>query len=185
MDGLSEILYLARAANSWEINADTTALLGVSGLHGPNDTGNDGETWIYGGDFTLKWRPRSGFRGWPFVAWQTELIARDYEADSAPADALPSNTLRDVGGYTQVLYGFRPGWVHASIGLWALLLGIHLAWGLPRLKRTVAAAEASLATGTPSVELQKLVSSKAPGIVADVSALGIVVLIALMVLKPF
>ncbi|GMU66673.1 MAG: hypothetical protein AMXMBFR36_29470 [Acidobacteriota bacterium] len=82
-------------------------------------------------------------------------------------------------------YGFKPGWVHASIGLWALLLGIHLAWGLPRLKRTVAAAEASLASGAPSVELQKLVSSKAPGIVADVSALGIVVLIALMVLKPF
>lgn len=82
-------------------------------------------------------------------------------------------------------YGFKPGWVHASIGLWALLLGIHLAWGLPRLKRTVAAAEASLASGAPTDELKKLVSSKAPGIVADVSALGIVVLIALMVLKPF
>jgi hypothetical protein len=110
VDGLSELLYLARSANSWELTPQTTALLGFSGLHGPNDTGNDGETWIYGGDFTLKWRPKSNFRGWPFVKWQTEIIKRDFEADSFPDDGLPSDDLDDVGGYTQVVYGFRPGW---------------------------------------------------------------------------
>ncbi len=110
VDGLAEILYLARSANSWELTPQTTALLGFSGLHGPNDTGRDGETWIYGGDFTIKWRPLSNFRGWPFVMWQTEIIHRDFEADSFPADALPSDELHDVGGYTQLVYGFRPGW---------------------------------------------------------------------------
>jgi hypothetical protein len=139
VDGLTELLYLGRWVNSWEMTPETTALLGISGLYGPNDTGNDGQTWIYGADFTLKWRPRTNFRGWPFVAWQTEVMKRDLTADwfiagSAGGDGggddhghdhgdgggeedevafdedLDSEILRDVGGYTQVLYGFRPGW---------------------------------------------------------------------------
>ena len=37
-------------------------------------------------------------------------MKRDYTADSFPADDLPRDILRDWGLYTQVLYGFRPGW---------------------------------------------------------------------------
>jgi hypothetical protein len=135
VDGVKELLYLARWANSWDFSPETTALLGLSGLYGPNDTGNDGKTWIYGLDFTLKWRPQTNFRGWPFVVWQTEIIKRDFTADRYVAgtasdgdggddghdhgddgdavefdEDLPSDVLRDFGGYTQVLYGFRPGW---------------------------------------------------------------------------
>ena len=32
--------------------------------------------------------------------------------------------------------GFKPGWVHASLGLWVLLLGVGLFYSAPRLKRT-------------------------------------------------
>lgn len=141
VDGLTELLYLGRWANSWEMTPETTALLGVSGLYGPNDTGNDGRTWIYGADLTIKWRPRNNFRGWPFVRWQTEIIKRDFTADWFIAgtagggdgggddghdhgdgggedeeaedefdEDLASDILRDVGAYTQVVYGFRPGW---------------------------------------------------------------------------
>lgn len=122
VDGFRELLYLARWTNSWDPTPETTALIGFSGLHGPNDTGNDGDTWIYGLDFTLKWRPHSSFRGWPFVTWQTEIMKRDYHADAYEAGTaeddesgefdqdLPSDILRDVGGYTQVVYGFRPAW---------------------------------------------------------------------------
>lgn len=82
-------------------------------------------------------------------------------------------------------HGFRPGWVHVSLVLWALMLGNGIFYLRPRLKRLLAAAEASLAAGAPSEELKALASAKAPAIAADLNALGIVVLTLLMVLKPF
>ena len=47
------------------------------------------------------------------MLWQTEILGRSYNAaaSSEPdAPTLPSDTLEDYGGYTQVLWGFRPGW---------------------------------------------------------------------------
>ena len=96
-----------------------------------------------------------------------------------------------VSGLTGILlltplgYGFQPGWVHASLTLWGILILLNLFYLAPRLKRTLDAAESSLASGAPSIELQKLTASKHPAILADVSALGVVLLILLMVLKPF
>jgi hypothetical protein len=82
-------------------------------------------------------------------------------------------------------YGFRPGWVHASIGLWAVMYAIGAFYLAPWLKRTLAAAEASLAAGGPTDELKRLTALKAPRILADFNALGIVLLTLLMVMKPF
>jgi hypothetical protein len=75
--------------------------------------------------------------------------------------------------------------VHASIGLWLLLLSINLFYSYPRLTRTLAAAEASLAAGAPTPELEQLTASKLPNILADLNALGVVIFVLLMVLKPF
>ena len=96
--------------------------------------------------------------------------------------------LASIGLISPLGYGFsgtRVGWIHASITLWAILLGIQLFYLTPRLKRTLAAAEASLQAGAPNEQLGRLTASKTPGIVADIVALGIVVLVALMVLRPF
>lgn len=82
-------------------------------------------------------------------------------------------------------YGFRPGWVHASIGLWVLAMANGIFYLRPSLKKLLAAAEASLAAGTPSAELQELAAKKGPAIAADLNALAIVLLTLLMVLKPF
>jgi hypothetical protein len=110
----TDLLWLARWANSWDVGSETTAVVGLSGLYGPNSTGDAGQTWIYGLDLKLKWRPEDNFRGFPFVTWQTEIMKRDYEADgfrgTAPVDDFASKTLHDTGGYTQVLWGFRPRW---------------------------------------------------------------------------
>ena len=76
---------------------------------------------------------------------------------------------------TPLGYGFRPGWVHASMTLWGVLLLLNLFYLAPRLKKTLAAAEASLAAGAPTVELQRLTSAKHPAILAHISALGVVV----------
>jgi uncharacterized membrane protein len=82
-------------------------------------------------------------------------------------------------------FGFRPGWVHASVGIWAVLLLLVLFYLAPRLKKTLRAGEASLQAGAPTDELKRLTAAAAPRILGDVTALGIVVLVLLMVLKPF
>lgn len=117
---LGDLLYLMRWNSSWNLTGQTTLLGGVSGLHGPNSTGKGADTWIYGADLQLRWRPANNFRGWPFVLWQSELIKRDYEAKrftapasddgEEPAMDLDPQILRDWGLYTQLLYGFTFGW---------------------------------------------------------------------------
>jgi hypothetical protein len=110
--GLKDLAYLARWGNSWDLSDEVSAVLGFSGLYGPNATGPHGQTWIYGADLKLKWRPANNFRGWPFLLLQSEMIKRDYHADRfvAPGIFLPSDTLKDYGFYSQMLYGFRPNW---------------------------------------------------------------------------
>lgn len=114
---LKDLVYLLRLDNSVDLSDEVTAKLGLSGLFGPNATGAEGETLIYGADLVVKWRPADGERGWPFLIWETEVMKRDYKAapffdDSDPADMidLSEETLRDWGFYTQLLYGFKPGW---------------------------------------------------------------------------
>jgi hypothetical protein len=111
---LKDLAYLARWSNSWDLSDEVSAVLGFSGLYGPNATGPRGETWICGADLKLKWRPVNNFRGWPFLLLQSEIMGRDYRADNffdpLSGISLPSATLKDWGFYTQLLYGFRTNW---------------------------------------------------------------------------
>ena len=109
---LTDLLYLLRWENSWNVSDTVTTKFGLSGLFGPNATGSDGHTRIYGTDLKLTWRPTTSFRGWPFFLWQSEAMGRDYVADrfSDGTNDLPRKTLRDWGFYTQGLYGFSYGW---------------------------------------------------------------------------
>jgi len=81
-------------------------------------------------------------------------------------------------------YNFGVRWVDVSAVLYLLMLAVTLAYLVPRLRRTLAAGEASLAAGKPTPEFARLAGAKLPGILADVNALGIVVLTFLMVVKP-
>ncbi len=117
VSSLKDLLYSVRWENFWNLSDTVSTKLGVSGLFGPNATGPDGDTRIYGADLKLRWRPANNFRGWPFFLWQSEVTARDYTADRFFDDSnpekvidLPRETLRDWGFYTQALYGFSYGW---------------------------------------------------------------------------
>jgi hypothetical protein len=116
ISSLGDFLYSARWENSFDLSNDVTTKFGFSGVFGPNNSGPDGYTRIYGADLKVKWRPASNERGWPYLLWQTEIMARDYKADGslvgdgADVIALPGETLHDWGLYTQLLYGFHPGW---------------------------------------------------------------------------
>jgi hypothetical protein len=109
---LGDLLYLARWEHGFALTSSVEAKLGGSALFGPNASGPHGQTRIYGGDAVVKWRPSDNFRGWPFLSWETEVMARDFDADAVRrADlALPSTTLHDWGLYTQLLYGFAYRW---------------------------------------------------------------------------
>ncbi len=115
-----DLLYNVRLEQFFNLTPALSAQVGGSAVFGPNASGPRGRTTIYGGDLKVRWRPTTHFRGWPFVLWQTEIMQRDYRADQAElpevldADGqpllLPRRTLHDWGLYTQVLYGFHPGW---------------------------------------------------------------------------
>ena len=121
VNSLDELVYLTRFENFWELDDELSAKLGVSGLLGPNPTGDDSETYVYGADLKLKWLPNYSFRGWPFVTWESEYLRREYHTapfalDSASAELgageslVGGDTLTDQGFYTQLLWGFRSGW---------------------------------------------------------------------------
>ena len=99
----SDLLWSARWLNGGDVSDTVSANLGVSALSGPNASATDTDTHIYGIDLYLKWQPIVNQRGFPFVAWQTEWLIRDYEAPAGP--------LKNQGGYTQALWGFKPRWV--------------------------------------------------------------------------
>lgn len=102
--------------------------------------------------------------------------------------SLPGSLLAGLTGLSlldPMGIGFRQGWVHASLAIWLLILGLGFLYLAPRQKRLLAAAEASLAAGAPSDELARLSAPALPGILADSTALGVVILAALMALKPF
>jgi hypothetical protein len=131
---IDDLLFAPRFQTSFDLTDSQTLLAGVSAAFGPNSSGEEGDphTQIYGVDLTWKWKPTSHSGGFPFVQWQTEAMLRRYRAGAfdwdengngiadegelidlrtgAPA-MLDAETLIDYGIYSQVLYGFRKGWV--------------------------------------------------------------------------
>jgi hypothetical protein len=119
--GPGDLLYVPRIASSFELTSQQTLVLGASAAFGPNDTGANKRTEIYGVDAYWKWKPAHADAGFPFVSWQTEFLFRRFEAGADPAAStpLPDETLRDWGFYSQVLWGFKPRWVAGLRGEYA------------------------------------------------------------------
>ncbi|MBE7440513.1 MAG: hypothetical protein HS115_18830 [Spirochaetales bacterium] len=98
----ADLVYLLRLVNSIDLGQSTAIKLGLSGLAGPNRTGPDGFTSIYGGDLLVKWKPARNRRGFPYVAWQTEVMAREYTVHRRPGIGDIANTEALLSGS---LYG--------------------------------------------------------------------------------
>jgi hypothetical protein len=128
VSSLGDMLFSTRYAASIELSDTQTLLAGASGAFGPNGSGADTDTQVFGVDLFWKWRPVNHQGGFPFVTWQTEAMARRYEAGAFAEDAdgdginetdLPEETLWDYGFYSQIAYGFKRGWVVALRGEYA------------------------------------------------------------------
>ena len=129
---LRDMLFSARYALSLDPTPTQTLLAGASAAVGPNGSGAHDDTQIYGLDLYWKWKPADAHGGFPFVSWQSEAMWRRYEAGAFSEDldtngrldpgepdlngdglvnSVPRESLRDWGLYSQLLYGFRPGWI--------------------------------------------------------------------------
>lgn len=115
-----DLLYVPRWSGSFDVSANSTLVAGASAAFGPNGTGSDTSTRIYGADVFWKWKAANAQAGFPFVKWQTEAMWRRYETDASLVDtngdgtgdlSVPRETLKDSGAYSQILWGFRLGWV--------------------------------------------------------------------------
>ena len=149
-----DMLYTARYAASFDVTDTQTLLAGASAAFGPNGSGADTDTQIYGVDLYWKWKPANAHAGFPFVSWQTEVMLRKYQAGAFSEDldgsgildpgepdlngdglidSVPRETLTDWGAYSQVLWGFKPGWVaglrgdyvtHNKLGAYEAVYGV-------------------------------------------------------------
>lgn len=105
-----DMLFVPRWASSFDLTDSQTVLLGASAAFGPNSTGMDTSTQIYGLDLFWKWKPPTQSGGWPFITWQTEGMYRRFEAGKVSEDSLPRENLDDWGAYSQVIWGFKRRW---------------------------------------------------------------------------
>ena len=110
--GLGDLLWVPRWENSFDLSPTQVVLVGASGAFDANDTGRHTRTQIYGGDLLYKWKSAHSDGGFPFVKWQTEMMYRRFEAGGGVADSFPAaETFHDWGLYSQVVWGFKKGWV--------------------------------------------------------------------------
>jgi hypothetical protein len=110
--GLQDFVWIPRFENSFNLSDTQTVLVGVSGAFGSNETGANSRTQIYGADLLYKWKSSHAEGGFPFVKWQTEFMYRRFQAGRGADESFPvAETFHDWGLYSQVLWGFKKGWV--------------------------------------------------------------------------
>ena len=109
----SDMLIVPRLATSFDLTETQTVVVGASAALGPNNSGPDASTQIYGVDLYWKWKSATAHQGFPFVSFQSEAMTRSYDAAArisaeTPAVTLPAETLKDQGAYAQLLWGIKP-----------------------------------------------------------------------------
>ena len=119
LGGPGDLLYVPRFASSFDLTDQQTLVVGASAAFGPNETGTDLRSQVYGVDAYWKWKPANAEAGFPFVSWQTEALYQRFDAGADPLASLTAEVLRDYGFYSQVLWGFRPRWVAGLRGEYA------------------------------------------------------------------
>jgi hypothetical protein len=114
----SDLVTSLRAAARFVLATDLELRVGASGSTGPNATGDDARTFLWGADVALALRDANGSEPWLLVEIEGTARAFEAAAQQTPGPvigpALPPTTLDDVGGYAQVLYGCGGPW---AVGL--------------------------------------------------------------------
>ena len=111
--GVKDFLFAPRIATSFDLTATQTLLVGTSAAFGPNNSGRNAGTQVYGADVYWKWKSLRAHQGFPFVSVQAEALTRRYSAaprlsSQNASVVLPQETLSDRGVYSQLLWGIKP-----------------------------------------------------------------------------
>lgn len=111
--GGTDLVFVPRIATSFDPTSTQSVLMGVSAAFGPNNSGPDARSQVYGADLYWRWKPAAAQQGFPFISMQTEALYRRYEAAEResvddPSVTLPAETFGDRGAYAQLLWGIRP-----------------------------------------------------------------------------
>ncbi|MGI8436737.1 MAG: hypothetical protein ACR2NX_07515 [Chthoniobacterales bacterium] len=139
--GLQDFVWVPRWENSFNLSDTQTVLGGISGAFGSNETGGNARTQIYGVDMLYKWKSPRAEGGFPFVKWQTEALYRRFEAGRGIDMSFPvAETLKDWGVYSQVLWGFKKGWIVGARGERLEMQDSHFTDDYTRQSRTRLAA---------------------------------------------
>lgn len=115
-------------------------------------------------------------------AFGIRLLARSVKVFSVPGSVVAGV----LGLYLVAARGYRFDslLVILSSAIWFAMLSITLFYIAPKVLQLAAAVEAAVAAGESNPELDRLMANKLPGILGDVNALGIVILVLLMTVKP-
>lgn len=105
VDGPRDFLYVTALKQFFELHADWSLAVGASGAFGPNSTGRDNRTDVFGGDLYLKYRPITRASS-TIVSLQTEWLLRRRQ--------VPEDLLYDLSSYTQLFWRFAQRWGTAA-----------------------------------------------------------------------
>jgi hypothetical protein len=115
VEGLRDFLVTPRVTASFDPSDNTALVVGASAAFGPNNSGDDAQTRIFGADLYWKWKSPTAGQGFPFVSVQAEAMKRSYEAPLRVVQefiglpgVLPAETLQDKGAYAELLWGIQP-----------------------------------------------------------------------------
>lgn len=100
-----DLLYVTALKQFFPLSEDWSLFWGLSGAFGPNSTGRDNRTDVYGTDLYLKFRPITR-QSFTIVALTMEALYRRRE--------VPEGLLEDVSGYAQVFWKFAQRWGTAA-----------------------------------------------------------------------
>ncbi len=110
VDAVGDLLYLLRWSHRLGASSGQRLGMGISALFGPNASGRNTNTQIYGLDLHwTRYRPHTSQT--PVLDWRTEVMWRRYEA----ADTQDPNheTLLDYGAFTQAVWQIKEQWSSA------------------------------------------------------------------------
>jgi len=101
LDGIDDLLWLARLDQSWDFGEDVTSKLGLSLAYGPN--AEDDHTALYGVDLVTKWYRPGAPAGSGTLTTLLEAVVRD-------AGGGEEEDTTAWGFVAEAIYGFRPRW---------------------------------------------------------------------------
>ena len=97
----ADLLYTAALKQFFPVSDDFSVMWGLSAQFGPNPTGKDNRSEIYGTDLYLRYRPVDA-TDMESVSLQVEAMARKRQ--------IPNDVLTDVGGYADLVWRMSKSW---------------------------------------------------------------------------